>query len=63
VVINFLFNDKTKVVYNEFDLIKRLLQLKTWFHALLQVYLVMLGILLSTLLEFFFGKIQICPFF
>jgi len=62
VVINFLFNDKTKVVYNEFDLIKRLLQLKTWFHPLLHFSLVMLRILPSTLLEFFSGKFRFALF-
>jgi len=46
VVINILFNDKRKVVYNECELIKRPLQLKTWFHPLLHFSLVMLRILL-----------------
>jgi len=50
-----LIQIESKVVCNEFDLIKRLLQLKTWFHPLLHFSLVMLGILLSTLLEFFSG--------
>jgi len=58
VVINFLFNDKTTVVCNKFDLIKRLLQLKSWFYPLLHFSLAMLGILLSTLLEFFLEKFR-----
>ena len=62
VVINFLFNDKRKVVHNEFELIKRSLQVKTWFHPLLHFSLVMLGILLSTLLDFFLEKFRFAVF-
>ena len=62
--MNFLFSDKREIVYIQFDLIKRSLQFRTWFHPLQHFSLVKLGILLGKLLcwKLFLKKNQVYSF-
>ena len=63
-IINFVFSDKRKIVYIQFDLIKRSLQFRNWFHPMQHFSLVKLGILLGKLLcwKFFLKKIRFTLF-